>query len=111
MRAVHVRNAVMLGQRIVEHGEVRLDKIQRAEVVGENVLGKGEGFLLERFAGGVGEIRVQLGVDGDVFQRRQAEPLMAEMPGKSPELGILAHACDLLLQDLGPQQLSVGGEG
>ena len=39
MRAVYVRNAVMLGQRIVEHG-VRLYKIKRTEVVSENVLAR-----------------------------------------------------------------------
>ena len=53
---------------------------------------------------------MQLGVDGDVLQRRQAEPLVTEVPGQPAELGVLAHARDLLLEDLGPEQLAVGSE-
>ena len=47
------------------------------------------------------------GINGDIFQRRQPQPLMAKMPRKPAEPGILSHAGDLLLEDGRLEELSI----
>ena len=103
-------DAIVFGKGGVEEGEVGLDKVKGAEVVGEDVFGESEGFFFEGFAGVVGKLGVNLGVNGDVFNRRQAEPLVGEVAGKAAELGVLAHAFDLCLENVGLEELFVGGK-
>ena len=77
--AVHVRNAVVLREPLVQERVVGLEQVEHAAVFAQDALEKQLGFAAERLAQVVVEIGKQPQVGRDRFEVAQVQPLLGEV--------------------------------
>ncbi len=105
--------AVSSGQDVVEHREIGLNDVRRAQVVAEHRREEFAGLAdhrIEQIRSDVGfELRqgIQILVGRSGGYPPQAKPLAREVVDESRRFGILEHPLGLGPQDLGPMQRTV----
>ena len=97
---------IVSGQGAIDHGEFRIDELQRTGVgpqdLAEKMLGLQAHIILEQ----VIEVRMVLRVDRHALEPREVQPLVSEIPHELPGARIVQHTLHLATKRSGLPQLA-----
>ena len=108
--AVDVRDAVVLGQALVQERVVRLQQVEHAAVLAQDALEQQLRLLAEGLPQVVVEVGEQAQVRGDRIQVAQVQPLAREVAHQALRARVGQHAADLPFEHLGLAQLAALGQ-
>ena len=106
LAAVDVRDAVVLGQALVQERVVRLQQVEHAAILAQDVLEQEFRLLAEGLPQVVVEVGEQAQVRGDRLQVAQVQPLAREVGHQAPRARVGQHAEGLSFEHLGFAQLA-----
>ena len=90
--AIHMRDAVMLGQPFVDIREIRAQQVECAPILAQDAFEKELGFLTKGLPKIVIEVREQAHVRSDRCQIPQVQPLRGEVGHQCPRTRIRQHS-------------------
>ncbi len=104
--AVDVRDAVVLGQALVQERVVRLQQVEHAAILAQDALEQEFRLLSEGLPQVVVEVGEQAQVRSDRIQVAQVQPLAREVAHQASRARVGQHAADLSFEHLGLAQFA-----